>query len=50
MEVALARASEKLPSDHDTYESRKVIANAIIEHARTGKRPLESSQKLGSKP
>jgi hypothetical protein len=36
MEVALARNCEKLPASHDDYENRKIIADAILECARSG--------------
>jgi hypothetical protein len=49
MEVALARASAKLPRGQDIHENRKVIASAIIECARAGKTTLGDLTDAGSR-
>jgi urease gamma subunit len=49
MTAALEHVCKKLPADKDNPETRKLVANAIMDCARAGRRSIEELQNAGLK-
>jgi hypothetical protein len=47
--AALDTVSKKIPPDKDSHEIRKRIADAMVAHARSGRRTLIDFQDVGMK-
>jgi enhancing lycopene biosynthesis protein 2 len=48
MTAALDQVCKKIPLERDNYETRKKIADAMIESARSGRRTLNDFQLAGT--